>query len=706
LSLLPKLVVWLYLALLGIWLVLWFGRLPHHIDASLYAYPDHWVNYEAFHQSLLPLWNPYIACGTPHAANWQSACFYPPFWLFNWTGLANGFMPMAVAHAGWAFAGCALWLRRQKAGPLGCFLGALSFAGSAHLTLCWNNLPFIATAAWIPWVFWAFDRSFEKPGLKNGLLAAGILSLQVLAGYPFFTFYTVLLLLVWFYFRKPSIQAQKEFWITLAAAASLTCLQWLPFLDMLTWAKPGAWTDYPYFDRPLDYLTLLKPDALGLLGSATYRGPFANGIFNLYFGLVPLGILAWNVLAARRLPKPFWTFSTLFWFFWMAGPHFPLWNLLPLGLLQWLEPSKAVGLFLFCAVTSVALSLQSFLEKKPALRWRTGLMVLLSVVWLLDLLRLPSLLLHPIEDPYQQPGLGVAADKIKTMLNPDQVATGDNRKGMLTGVRILSLDSMGRSGFTGSLQQALAHDAESSVQTFKANSNAVWGLRSADRYLFLQVDGSENLVRYYNKGFPYKGDLLDAAGVNFFLMPQPLQDTKYLVVSRLNGEDLIRNFKAASDLRWVGEQETLPDRASVLETLARADSRWEHKVYLDQKPDGTPAQLAPVGRRSPTRGGLPESGSAFERPNAGHATWEQNGFSNPGFIAFNETYAPGWHAWVDGSPQPILRAYGLFMAVAVEAGSHQVEFRYEPSSFRLGLFISLLSLAVLVASFGRKDNRP
>lgn len=676
-SLLSKLIVWLYLALLGTWLFLWQGRLPHHIDATLYAYPDHWINLEAFRKGLLPLWNPYVACGTPHAANWQSACFYPPFWLFNWAGLADWFMRMAVAHAGLAFAGCYLWLRRQKAGPLACTLGALSFAGSAHLTLCWVNLPFIATAAWIPWIFWAFHRALEKPAFQNWFWAGSFLALQVLAGYPFFTFYTVLLLLVWFYLQKPQAPIQKRLWITLLAAASATCLQWLPFLDMLTWSKPGTWGEYPYFDRPLDYLTLFKPDFLGLLGSASYQGLFANGIFNLYFGLVPLGLLVLSVLLARRLKNTFWIFAALAWLLWMAGPHFPLWRWLPLGLLQWLEPSKAVGLFLFCAVTTTALSFQSFLGTKPSFPFKTAMVVLVSLIWALDLFRLPFQLLHPIDDPYRQPGFSEAANKIKKTL-----AEG----------RLLSLRSTDERAFTGSLPEALEYQAKHAMETYQTNSNAVWGLRSADRYLFLQVDGSENLVRYYNKGFPYKGDLLAVAGVRVFLLPQPLPKPKYTVVEKVGNNYLNVDPLASPDLRWVGGSVLFPNRPSLLEVLAKPGKEWRQKVYLEGYTESDLVQLPPVSRTIPC---FPTKD--WVRPSAGQIADLVEAPSS-GYLVFNESYAPGWHVWVDEMPQPILRAYGLFMAAAVPAGGHMVEFRYEPASFRLGLFITLLCLAAVMGS--------
>ncbi len=688
-SLLSKTLTLLYLAFLGAWLWLWRGRLPHHIDASLYAYPDHWVNREAFRRGFLPLWNPYIACGTPHAANWQSACFYPPFWLFQWTGLGNSLMVMAVAHSALAFAGCRLWLRRQNIAPFLCSLGALSFAGSAHLTLCWNNLPFIATAAWIPWVFWAFDRCLQNPLRGNWLLAGTALSLQVLAGYPFFTFYTVIFLGVWFYFQKPLREAQRGFWLTLAGVAAATCLQWLPFLELLTYAKPGAWTGYPYFNRPLDDLTLLKPDVLGTLGSASYQGPFANGIFNLYFGLVPLAVLLVHIPLIPRMKKPFWILAALAWLLWMAGPHFPLWRFFPLGLLQWLEPSKAVGLFLFCAVTAVAFSLRSYLREKPASLAKRVAILLLSLVWVLDLFRLPSLLLHPIEDPYRQTGVGEKADKIRAV-------AGDRR--------LLSLRTSGEMDFTGASPDALGHNALLSVDSFLANSNAVWGLRSADRYLYLQVDGSQNLVRYYNRGFPFTGDLLAVAGVGLLMLPQALPPP-YHSAGKMGDQFLMARKDASPELWVVPGAVGRPSRAAILQELSGPHSGWRQKAYLEDTGREW-VQLAPVGRGlayTPVRDG--------ERPCGSRASLNA-ACPKPSFAVFNETYAPGWHAWVDGKPAPILRAYGLFMAVAVEAGSHQVDFRYEPATFRLGLFVSLLALAVfsmgllkVIPVFRRDDGR-
>lgn len=80
-------------------------------------------------------------------------------------------------------------------------------------------------------------------------------------------------------------------------------------------------------------------------------------------------------------------------------------------------------------------------------------------------------------------------------------------------------------------------------------------------------------------------------------------------------------------------------------------------------------------------------------------------FTKPGYVIFNDSYAPGWHAWVDGNPRPVFRADGLFMAVPLsENGLHQIDFRYEPTSFRLGLFLTMLSLCFFLFAAAPKGT--
>ena len=66
------------------------------------------------------------------------------------------------------------------------------------------------------------------------------------------------------------------------------------------------------------------------------------------------------------------------------------------------------------------------------------------------------------------------------------------------------------------------------------------------------------------------------------------------------------------------------------------------------------------------------------------------------WLVLSDTYYPGWVASVDGEPTSVLRGDVLFRVVPVPAGEHDVEFRFEPASVKLGLAMSLGALLLVV----------
>lgn len=69
----------------------------------------------------------------------------------------------------------------------------------------------------------------------------------------------------------------------------------------------------------------------------------------------------------------------------------------------------------------------------------------------------------------------------------------------------------------------------------------------------------------------------------------------------------------------------------------------------------------------------------------------------PGILVLADVWYPEWGVWVDGERHSLLRADHALRAVALESGEHVVEFRYEASAHRRGIWIrnaSLLLIAV------------
>jgi hypothetical protein len=76
----------------------------------------------------------------------------------------------------------------------------------------------------------------------------------------------------------------------------------------------------------------------------------------------------------------------------------------------------------------------------------------------------------------------------------------------------------------------------------------------------------------------------------------------------------------------------------------------------------------------------------------------------PGWLLLSDVWYPGWHATVDGVEAPLLRADYLFRSVQIPIGDHRVRIDYRPSSFYLGLALSLITLLV-VFGFEFKSRR-
>jgi hypothetical protein len=65
-------------------------------------------------------------------------------------------------------------------------------------------------------------------------------------------------------------------------------------------------------------------------------------------------------------------------------------------------------------------------------------------------------------------------------------------------------------------------------------------------------------------------------------------------------------------------------------------------------------------------------------------------------VVLTDVHYPGWKATLDGRDVPLERVDYLLRGVAVPAGTHTVEFRYQPASWRAGWILSGVALLVLV----------
>jgi len=63
-----------------------------------------------------------------------------------------------------------------------------------------------------------------------------------------------------------------------------------------------------------------------------------------------------------------------------------------------------------------------------------------------------------------------------------------------------------------------------------------------------------------------------------------------------------------------------------------------------------------------------------------------------GFLVLSELWHPGWRAELDGAAVTIHRVNGIFQALDLGPGAHNIRLRFRPLSWEIGRLVSLLSL--------------
>jgi len=122
----------------------------------------------------------------------------------------------------------------------------------------------------------------------------------------------------------------------------------------------------------------------------------------------------------------------------------------------------------------------------------------------------------------------------------------------------------------------------------------------------------------------------------------------------------------------------------------------EAALRLLAAPDFDPARELILAEGPPRPAG-PPPGRADVLERRGDRVVLRAELEHDGFVVMADAWDPGWHARVDGSPAPLLRANVAFRAVAVPAGRHRIEIVYRPAAVLVGLGVSGLALLAGVA---------
>jgi hypothetical protein len=148
-------------------------------------------------------------------------------------------------------------------------------------------------------------------------------------------------------------------------------------------------------------------------------------------------------------------------------------------------------------------------------------------------------------------------------------------------------------------------------------------------------------------------------------------------------------------------------RAFLVPRLEQVEAAEELELLLS--PDFDPARSAIVERAmvGEVAGSMTAEGQ--EEFIRGRVTWVEREInhqtlqvetSQPAILVVSDNYYPAWHATIDGSEVPLLRADYSLRAVEVPAGTHEVRFVYRSPLLLAALWTTLISLLVVLAIVG------
>ncbi len=274
---------------------------PVKYDAIDCFYPWRFHIGECLQNGQLPYWNPFQDLGYPIHADPSSGAWYPMVWII---GYFSGYTIYTIGFEFWIhtfFAGIGFYLlaKTLKFEQNYALLAGISYMLCGVFIGNAQHLPYIISAAWLPFVLNFYFRMVQERSYWNSLRAAFFLFLMVSGGYPAFTIILFYLLLLFFCIYLFKYFQQKDslnivhflgrhfvfliYTILLCLVLFVSIYQVSPYLSRLGDFELEQALFSPF--SPQSFISFITP-----LASTTHTDYFNSDLSmrNGYFGLLPL----------------------------------------------------------------------------------------------------------------------------------------------------------------------------------------------------------------------------------------------------------------------------------------------------------------------------------------------------------------------------------------------------------------------------------
>jgi len=271
----------------------------NHGDLFAYHWPMRHHSAAALSEGRLPFWNPYILLGLPHAANPQTALFYPASILGFLLPVATALVWDQILHLLWAGLGAYLLARASRLPRAGAAMLAAAYALSPFLIYrVTAGIPtLVAALSWAPWAWLAWLYGSVP-------LLAAVFALQFFSGHPQFLVVNAAGMGLWAAARGGRLELWKRLAAGSVGALALAAAQWLPTLELLRGSNRSNWPAAfraAYSLRPRDLMMWLSPGSWGTPLDGLWEDPvsvfYESG--GVWLGFAALALATGGLLRGR-----------------------------------------------------------------------------------------------------------------------------------------------------------------------------------------------------------------------------------------------------------------------------------------------------------------------------------------------------------------------------------------------------------------------
>jgi hypothetical protein len=742
--------------------IIFSGKIPFFRDLAAYFYPLKFSVAESLKAGHLPLWEPHMATGFPILAEFQSAVFYPPSVIFYLVPFFAAIQFSYVFHYAVAASGSYILLRSWTQPIYLCVIGSILFSFGGTMVSLTNLLNHFQSAVWLPWLVYCWERAVENKRWSTLVVFSMVAVCQLLAGSPeVFAFSAALLVLDSVRIYRKGQSGFVSCYVARFSAAGLMIMgiamvQLLPTAELILQSRRDhaipapeafAWSLRPWALIGL-FLPMLEPDtslSVGVRLLLTDRLPL---LLSNYLGNIAVfGFCSWLFTARmrERLVIAGLIAISLLCAFGSYTPVYPeLYKWLP-GFHSIRFPEKFYFITFAILVLGIIRGIGALTDGDNC---RTTVIILLGVPmgWLVIylLVRLNPILLGHWIQPLEWAHATLNPASIAAILfsMEKQIAISV----LLAGIFLLHHLKLLRAGLWQILL-VLVVFVDLSVANkplhFLRDKN-----RIQDAPRILEKPPTHARIFYYPPGNNLHPSFVSVTG-----QPSYEKGTEVALNNLLPNAGLMYGFEYFQDIDALGRRSytdflnfingLAPERRGKLlqvlnvkyvvtfhalnvKGLKLLHEFPEHysrmyevtdsvpRTYLASHPVYDPDPISTLRRLStdmfdPAREVVIDAPIRLERETEFRGTANIELYQNdrvritarlhePGILVLTDAFYPGWKVYVDKHPKRILRANYLFRGVELTPGNHTVEFVYDPASFKIGLFISLMTLALLLTT--------